>query len=191
MHEKAVVFLSGTRKIDRIPKEVFDLIMEKMRVGAEFVVGDAPGSDKAFQLNLLKLKDVNVTVYSSTNPVRNNLGNWPTKFIDSGLKSKSNAMHAVKDRKMSEICDSAIMIWDGESAGTLANLLDVVAQKKKAFLYNFLDSEWINFEDQATLSSYLENYAKIREKSLKRLKRDRKRISRQLKRVEQMPETLF
>lgn len=113
------VFLGGSRHLAFIPVEIATKIEDLVKIGATFLVGDAPGSDSAFQQYLSKIRYQNVSVFTSASEVRNNLGKWQTQVIDSGLKSKSAASHAFKDRHMATICDFGIMIWDGISPGTL------------------------------------------------------------------------
>jgi len=189
--KKQLVFLSGTRKVERLPGEVTELLEEFIASGDKFIVGDAPGSDTAFQRYLVKQRVNKVVVYSSASHVRNNLGNWPSQFVDSGLKTKTNAMHAAKDRRMAQLCDLSIAIWDGQSAGTLANVLDVIDQGKTAFLYNYLEHELVKFDNQDSLLAYLDAFAEIREMAQKRLKRDRKRRKKQGVNQSQCPDTLF
>jgi hypothetical protein len=84
-------------------------------------------------------------------------------------------MHSAKDRKMSELCTQAIMIWDGQSAGTLANSIDVSEQNKVCFLYDYLENELMKFETTASLMDYLGPFPKVTSEALRRLKRDRRR----------------
>jgi hypothetical protein len=188
---KQQVFLSGTRKVERLPGEVTSLIQELIDSDVHFIVGDAPGCDRAFQRHLASLNQSQVRVFSSAPYVRNNLGNWPSEFIDSGLKSKTNAMHAAKDRRMAELCDLGVMIWDGQSAGTLANLLDVISQGKSAYLYNYLDNEFVKFDGDTSLSKYLDGFPEVRDMAAKRLKRDKKRSSKLKVDSSKTSETLF
>ena len=191
MLEKQKVFLSGTRKIERLPGEVTTLIEKLIDLDANFIVGDAPGSDRAFQKYLALLNETQVTVFSSAPYLRNNVGKWPFQMIDSGLKSRTNAMHAAKDRMMAELCDMGVMIWDGQSAGTLANLIDVISQEKLAYLYNFLDNELVKFDGETSLSIYLEEFPEIRDVATKRLKRDKKRANKKRGDSSNSSETLF
>ncbi len=175
MPMQTTVFLGGTRKVDRLPGEVLELVNNLIDSKALFVVGDAPGSDRSFQKYLAKNEVEDVTVYFSAPKIRGNIGGWPSHFVDSGLKTKSNAMHSAKDRKMSEICTQAIMIWDGQSAGTLANSIDVSEQNKTCFLYDFIENELMKFETTASLMDYLGPFPKVTSEALRRLKRDRRR----------------
>ena len=97
------IVLGGSRHLEFIPNEVAERLLEWMESTSEFLVGDAPGTDRAFQTFLSFKKYPSVTVYTSADEIRNNLGNWQVEKVESGLKSKSNAVHAFKDRKMSKI----------------------------------------------------------------------------------------
>lgn len=182
------VVLGGSRKIDRLPLEIQDLLASMMNDQMEFVVGDAIGSDLAFQKHFLLSKYKAVTVYSSAGYVRNNVGHWPYQLIDSGLKSKSNATHAIKDRKMVEIAKSGIMIWDSESAGTLSNLIDLVEQEKECYLWLASESELSRFDNVKSLEKFLTDFPEQTEEAKKRLHRFRKR---KLKSSQQDEQTLF
>ncbi len=182
------VVLGGSRKIDRIPSEIQDLLAEMMNDQKSFVVGDAIGSDLAFQKLLLNSKYKAVTVYSSAGYVRNNLGNWPNQLIDSGLKSKSNATHAITDRRMVEIAKLGIMIWDSESAGTLSNVIDLVEQEKECYLWLASESDLCRFDNLKSLEKFLTNYPEQTAEAKKRLNRFRKR---ELKSVKTEEQTLF
>jgi len=182
------IVLGGSRKIDRLPSEIQDLLAAMMSDQETFIVGDAIGSDLAFQKFFLNSKYKAVTVYSSAGYVRNNVGNWPHQLIDSGLKSKSNATHAIKDRKMVEIAKLGIMIWDSESAGTLSNVIDLVEQEKECYLWLAAESELSRFDNLNSLEKFLKNYPDQTEEAKKRLNRFRKRA---LKSAQTDEQTLF
>lgn len=147
--------------MDRVPLEVIDLLVTYVKKGSRFFVGDAPGIDTAFQKELKRLEVMQVTVCSSADDVRNNIGKWPEKLIQSGLVSKSHARHAAKDRFMTKQADLGIMVWDTQSAGTLANVLDLVAQGKECFLFNYVDSDLIKIDSQESLDKYLSDYSEV------------------------------
>lgn len=156
-----LVVLGGTRKVEKVPLEVIDLLVKHVEKASSFYVGDAPGIDTAFQKELKKLNVKQVTVCSSADVVRNNVGNWPEKLIQSGLVSKSHARHAAKDRFMTKTANLGIMVWDTQSAGTLANVLDLVAQGKNCYLFNYLDSELIYIDSKESLDKYLGKYPEV------------------------------
>jgi len=182
------VVLGGSRKIDRLPGEIQELLESLMSNSEEFIVGDAVGSDLAFQKFFSGSKYLPVTVFSSAGYVRNNVGHWPEQLIESGLKSKSNAVHAVKDRKMVEIAQSGIMIWDSESAGTLSNVIDLVDQEKECYLWLAAESDLCRFDNSKSLEKFLVKFPEQAEEATKRLNRFRKR---QMKSTQADEQTLF
>ena len=175
------IVLGGSRHLEFIPEEIADRLLEWMGNSSDFLVGDAPGSDRAFQVFLNSKNYSAVTVYTSADEIRNNLGNWQMEKVESGLKSKSNAVHAFKDRKMSQIADIGLMIWDCKSAGTLSNVIDLLDQGKNCFIWVAPDSDLYQFDNSASLEKWMANYPAVRDEALKRLstfrKREVKRVS--------------
>ena len=179
------IVLGGSRHLEFIPKEIADRLMEWMEASCEFLVGDAPGTDKAFQVFLNSKRYSSVTVFTSANETRNNLGNWQVEKVESGLKSKSSAVHAFKDRKMSQIADIGLMIWDCESAGTLSNVIDLIDQGKNCFIWVAPDSDLYQFDNSASLDKWMASYSEVRDEALKRLSTFRKREVKRVSEVSQ------
>ena len=175
------IVLGGSRHLEFIPREIGDRLTDWIESSAEFLVGDAPGTDKAFQIFLKSKQYPAVTVYTSADEIRNNLGNWQVEIVASGLKSKSSAMHAFKDRKMSQIADIGLMIWDCKSTGTLGNVIDLLDQGKNCFVWVAPDSDLYQFDNSASLNKWMASYPEVRDEALKRLstfrKREVKRVS--------------
>ncbi len=169
------IVLGGSRHIHSIPEELTNLLQEWRDQGANFLVGDAPGADSAFQLILKKLNTLNVTIYSSAGYVRNNLGHWPYREVDSGLKSKSHAIHAFKDRVMTSEANLGLMLWDCQSAGTLSNVIDMVESGKSCRVWVSLDSDLYNFDNEVSLSKWLAQYPEVTTEALRRLRQFRRR----------------
>jgi hypothetical protein len=164
------IVLGGSRFIGIVPSNVVELLDNWNRKGFEFLVGDAPGADLAFQKVLKSIGCTKVTVFSSAGFIRNNYGNWPSEKINSGLKSKSNAVHAFKDRHMTLTADFGLMLWDGKSAGTLSNVIDLVSTGKECKVWMETDSELYNFDNQSSLDSWLDLYPEVKAEAHKRLK---------------------
>ena len=173
------IVLGGSRHLELISGEVQQYLAEWMDGSCDFLVGDAPGIDRTFQLFLKSKKYTRVTVYTSAEEIRNNLGNWPIEKIESGLKSKSSAVPAFKDRKMSKIADMGMMIWDCKSAGTLGNVIDLTRNEKKCFLWVAPDSELCSFDNYESLEKWMSSYPEVRDEAISRLntfeKREKKR----------------
>ena len=172
------IVLGGSRFLQKIPQNLVELIKEWKESGSEFLVGDAPGADSAFQKVLINVDCKSVTVYSSAGYIRNNYGNWVSKEVKSGLQSKSNAVHAFKDRFMTSIADTGLMLWDCESAGTLSNVIDLVESGKSCRIWVASDSELYNFDNLPSLEKWLKQYPDVTEEAQKRLKTFRRRESK-------------
>jgi hypothetical protein len=174
------IVLGGSRHLEFIPNEIAHRLGEWIENSSEFLVGDAPGTDRAFQVFLSSNNYPSVTVYTSADAVRNNLGNWRVEKVESGLKSKSNAVHAFKDRKMSEISDIGLMIWDCKSAGTLSNVIDLLDQGKNCFIWVAPDSDLYQFDNSVSLEKWMKNYPEVRDEALRRLSTFQKRTSKRI-----------
>lgn len=129
------LFLAGSLGINGLPEQVLTELEKYLALGAEIVVGDAPGGDAHFQKYLKEAGYQQVQVFHSAPEVRYNLGQWPTRFVDSGLQSTGKATHGAKDRAMSAECDQGLMVWDGKSAGTLTNVVDLIGRGKPWALF--------------------------------------------------------
>jgi len=173
------VVLGGSRQLSFIPEEVMDSLNSWMREGVEFLVGEAKGTDAKFQEFFKFSKYSNVKIYYSGDYVRHNFGNWETEKIDSGLKTKSHAMHAAKDRTMTALADTGLMIWDTLSAGTLSNLIDLLNQGKPCQMYVAgEDSNLYYLNTEKDLGRWAERYPEVFEEAEKRLKTFAKRASK-------------
>ena len=183
------IVLGGSRHLEYVPGKVAGKLDEWILAGEEFLVGDASGSDSAFQIYLHKRNYPKVLVLSSAGAVRNNLGNWPTQIIDSGLRSKSHAIHAFKDREMTKVADSGLMIWDCKSAGTLSNVIDLVDAGKECLVWVAPDSELCLFDNPISLEKYLNSHEEVAIEARKRLQAFYKRAAK--RREDLANETLF
>ncbi len=129
-----LILLAGSLGLTRLPTNLEIMILERVSKGAEFCVGDAPGADLLFQKLFFEKGIKSVTVYHSDS-LRYNLGKWPTLFVESNLKSRGRDKHTVKDRQMCRQSQEGFVAWDGQSAGTLANVFDLVGQGKNAQVF--------------------------------------------------------
>jgi len=163
------VVLGGSRNLSFMPELVGSKVADLINQSAYFLVGDAPGSDWAFQKYLYGMKYEKVEVFSSAGEIRHNVGHWKATHVDSGLKSKSSAVHAFKDRHMTKIAGLGIMIWDGESAGTLSNVIDLLDHRKECYLYMGSDQDFFLVDNRASLDRALVKFPEVYEEAQKRL----------------------
>ena len=190
MGDVLIVVLGGSRNQNHLPEEVVERLQAWIDEEVEFVVGDASGIDTAFQARLNQCSYRRVRVFTSAPDVRNNLGDWPVKRVESGLKSRGSAMHTAKDREMTRIADSGLMMWDGESAGTLANVIDLAAQGKDAYLYVAPEDNLQRFESGFGITELTRTYPEPFAEAEKRLRQFGKRRAKQ-NQSEAKSETLF
>lgn len=129
------VFIAGSRHLSRLNAEVkrrIDTIIEK---GFTVLVGDANGADKAVQRYLAEKKYPNVIVHCMASNCRNNVADWPMREVPAPLGARGFAYYSTKDQVMVDNAEYALMLWDGESKGTLNSVLNMVRQGKPAVVY--------------------------------------------------------
>jgi len=148
------VFVGGSRKITRLSSEVHRRLDGILAKNLPIVIGDAQGADKSVQQYLYSRGYRDVEVFCSGTRCRNNVGNWPTRQVAVNSSRRDFDFYATKDLRMSEEASFGLMIWDGESAGTLMNVLRLAKQNKKVVIvevpkHRFRElkneSEWKNF----------------------------------------------
>ena len=83
------IVLGGSRHLEFIPSEIADRLLDWMEGSSEFLVGDAPGTDRAFQMFLKSKKYPAVKVYTSADEIRNNLGNLQVEKVESWLRVRA------------------------------------------------------------------------------------------------------
>lgn len=118
------IFISGSKSISKLPKEVKSLLDSYIVTGAEILVGDCYGVDAAVQMYLDSKGYSNVTVYCSGETSRNNFvtGAKVRSCAEAAKGLTGRAFQYVKDIQMVRDCDQALMVWDGKSNGTAENI---------------------------------------------------------------------
>lgn len=145
------VFIAGSRRLSRLNSEVRERIDKIVEKGFTVIVGDANGADRAVQ-QYLNLKDYpNVIVFCMEGVCRNNVGKWPARTIAAAHPARRDfAYYSTKDRAMAAEADYGLMLWDGESRGTLTNVVHLVRQGKPVVVYMAPDKSFqtLNHLDQ-------------------------------------------
>jgi len=130
------VFIGGSRRLSRLNPNVrrrIDTIVDK---DLTVIVGDANGVDKSVQKYLSNKHYINVVVYCMQGICRNNIGEWPTKRIAAVDPCRRDfAYYSTKDRAMAAEADYGLMLWDGQSRGTLTNIVHLVRMGKPVVVY--------------------------------------------------------
>lgn len=130
-----VVFLGGSRKISRLNDSIRKRLDEIVKRGMHILVGDANGADRAIQRQLADWEYADVIVFHVGKEPRNNEGGWPTNQVPTTPKARGFEFYAVKDRAMAAAADCGLMLWDGASRGTLANVETLVKESKPVAVY--------------------------------------------------------
>jgi len=129
------VFIAGSRAVSRLNSEVKERLDNIMKQNLSVLVGDANGADKAVQRYLAQCHYPNVIVYCMED-CRNNVGGWPTQphSGEPGVR-RDRHYYGIKDAAMAKASSCGFMLWDGESKGTLANVINLLTIHKKTLLY--------------------------------------------------------
>lgn len=129
------VFLGGSRRVSRLNDSIRKRLEEIVRREMQVVVGDANGADKALQRQLADWRYQDVVVYHVGARPRNNEGGWLTTRIATGAGVRGYEFYAAKDRAMANDAECGLMLWDGESRGTLANVETLITAGKPVAVY--------------------------------------------------------
>jgi hypothetical protein len=129
------VFIAGSMNIKNLDVKVKERIDNIVSQGFEVVVGDADGADASIQWHLFNLGEAKATVFCSGSRPRNNVGEWPIRSVETSHAEGTRAFFTAKDIKMAEVADYGLMVWDAKSTGTLSNVLELLARKKKSVVF--------------------------------------------------------
>jgi len=157
------IFIAGPRAISSLNSKIEDRLHGIYVKGYSVLVGDANGVDTAIQRYFSHLNYANVTVYASNGNARNNLGNWRIEAVPVPSNIKGFDFYAIKDKAMAKNADYGFMLWNGESKGTLNNIINLLNHNKKALVYFSPRNSFIcidSFESLETLVSYCDDVAK-------------------------------
>ncbi|MEK6540803.1 MAG: hypothetical protein AABZ45_01645 [Pseudomonadota bacterium] len=136
------VFLSGSRKISRINDAIRQRINNMIEQRHDIIIGDANGADKAMQTYLAERQYDRVTVYFVGNAYRNNVGAWPTEQVFAPSHMTGREFYTLKDKEMAHAADFGLVLWDGKSAGTISNVLEMLKFGKKVVVYFSLEKRF-------------------------------------------------
>jgi hypothetical protein len=168
------IFIAGAREIKHLDKIVLDKLLSIQAKGFDVLVGDAYGVDSAVQKFYADKNYANVHVFASNGRVRHNLGNWTVESIPVGDNIKGFDFYAQKDMAMAKAADYGLMIWNGESKGTLNNILNLLNENKSAVVYLAPQHEFYNIDNSEKAEQLLSlcpastraNYAQLAYKQI-------------------------
>jgi hypothetical protein len=154
------VFFGGSRRLGRLNQQIKKRASSLIEEGFLVLVGDANGADKAIQGFFADRAYPNVIVFHSGASCRNNLGRWNTRSVAVERKVRDFNYYAAKDLAMSQEADFGFMVWDGESAGTINNVLNLLERGKKVVVYISPRKEFLTLRtmaDAAKLVDYVDS----------------------------------
>jgi hypothetical protein len=129
------VFIGGSRKITRLSEQLMkrldQIVIKKLRV----LIGDANGADKIVQAFFAERGYRNVQIFCSAGHCRNNLGKWEIKSVIPPHTRRDFEFFTAKDAVMAQEADVGLMLWDGQSSGTVVNAARLVAAGKPVVVY--------------------------------------------------------
>lgn len=129
------VFIAGSMNIKHLDPKVKERIDNIVTQEFEVIVGDADGADTSIQQHLVSYGTTKTTVFCSGERPRNNVGHWPVQRVETSHSPGSRAFFTAKDIRMAELADIGLMIWDTKSTGTLNNVIELLARKKKSVVF--------------------------------------------------------
>jgi len=149
------IFIAGARTITNLDNNAKNRLLSIYEKGHNVLVGDCYGVDTSVQKIYADLNYDNVTVYASNGKARNNIGHWSVVSIPVTDNVKGFDLYKQKDIAMSNEADYGFMIWNGESKGTLNNMINLVNQNKTVLVYFVPQNRFITIENQEGLNELL------------------------------------
>lgn len=148
-----IVFLGGSRHARTVPEAVVARLRRMVSQQLPIVLGDAPGADSAFQAALADWGYRQVEVFCTAKTPRHNVGGWPTTVVHTRERPGTAAFHSAKDRALAQVATVGLMLWDGKSAGTLANAGRLVTLGKVCVVFLQRDLRFIDVRTAAELEA--------------------------------------
>lgn len=160
------VFIAGSRSLTRLSDALRERLERIIAEGHDVLVGDANGADKAVQSFFSERDYRRVTVFCTGGRCRNNVGQWATMAVapPSGVHSGYD-FYAVKDREMASAATHGLMVWDGESRGTFANIRTLVAAQKPVVVYLSPDKSFSTIKSPADIEALLSRSVALAQRS--------------------------
>ncbi len=149
------VFLGGSRAIELVPAEVALRLGRIVEQRLPVIVGDAKGADLALQRFFRGAGYPLVEVFCTGGRCRNNVGSWRVRNVLAPPGTRGFGFYAAKDRVMADEATVGMMLWDGQSAGTVMNVLRLVRRKKKAVVHIGPTSVFVEVKNEADWERFL------------------------------------
>ena len=149
------VFIGGSRRISRLNAEITRRLDQMIERELCILVGDANGADKAVQTYFSERQYPNVVVFCTGGQCRNNVAKWPVTSVPAPHNIRDFRFFTAKDAAMASEADVGLMLWDGESTGTIVNVARLVAANKPAVVYVSPTKEFSTIRSHSDLETLL------------------------------------
>jgi len=151
---KTKVFISGSISIKKLPNKVKESILKIIDKNLEILVGDANGIDSLIQDFCKEKQYFNVIVYTIEFLPRYKADekfNIIKVNVSKDIK-KDRQRQQEKDKQMTLDSNYSLVIWDGKSKGSYANIIRAIDNNQKAKVYlteinDFLPQDKIKKEE--------------------------------------------
>src|SRR5215469_12421381 len=151
------VFIAGSRRLSKLSRDITQRLDNIIEKGLTVLIGDANGVDKAVQAYFSNKRYSNVQVFYMEGGCRNNVGNWHARVVSAANPGRRDfAYFSTKDRVMTDDADYGLMLWDGESRGTLTSIVDLVGRGKPVAVYFAPDKTFHTLRDSSDLDALLD-----------------------------------
>ncbi len=171
------VFIAGARTVNDLDFSVQKKLAAIINKEYDILVGDCSGVDSSVQRFCNNFQYRKVTVYASNGRARNNIGNWNVKAISVSPEVHGFDFYKQKDMAMAMDADCGFMIWNGESRGTLNNMINLISQEKETLVYITTVKKMILLRSFTELSSLIRQYAPNALKTYIKLSKDSMQIA--------------
>ncbi len=84
---------------------------------------------------LAELRYANVVVFCSGKTCRNNIGQWDIRYVSVDSSLAGRAFYTQKDKEMAAEADFGFVLWDGNSAGSINNVFELLKRGKQIVVY--------------------------------------------------------
>ena len=148
------VFISGSISIKILPSQVISSIETMIDKNMTILVGDAPGIDSLVQDVCNTKNYLNVIVYTITSTPRykaNSQFQEKNIFVGQEIKSQRERQ-TYKDKAMSEESTFSLVVWDGLSKGSYANIIRALKSNKLVKIYyqeinDYIESKKVTIDE--------------------------------------------
>jgi hypothetical protein len=149
------VFLSGSRGISQLNSQIRDRIKTMMDKKFRLIIGDANGADKTLQSFLAESGYSDVIIYCSGQICRNNIGQWNVQNILVDSSQKGRNFYMQKDKEMAVKADYGFVLWNGKSAGSISNVIEMVERKKGVVVYLAPEKQFYSISDFSDFKEFI------------------------------------